>query len=1236
MELSTPVFTKIMSRFARVSSVIAVCLIVAIYGDQWAIGEAYPLISPFHRAMVIVTILFIALTFTYGWPRYLFMALVLINVVWWLGPFLTLGTSTPLGPFLLRLLICSCIALLAIGYFIAKRFDVLPPRLTSFPFLRGSSPTRFPEIVIGLKEWRAMRRHAKRQIPLYKRLFFRTEASTLQPCVVIVGPSKSGKTAALQNAELIWTSPSQQQDARHSLSMTKHPQLWWAEDALWCDTPGRYFDPEQMTAETSEEWQALTQQLVSLQPVARIEAVLFVIDSPRLLTSTPQQLTEYAALCRAHLRELSLSSDRQLPLYIMVSQIDQLSGFQEYFHDISLKERYQLLGETFSLDANKPMSIKTIHQQLISMSQRIEHQVLNKQHHCEEAADRRGIERFPVNIDALVTALMCFIEPLVTCRTERVTQDTPVLQGIYLGCSMLSQESRYSHPDSLIAQWLDDTDGNESAIASKPPESLPDQTMETSRPLFQHYLIKHLFQYRIIDDFRLRQSLYLHRFTTRFRHSAVFAIIIVVSTLMVYGLTQAYYANQRFLADSWLALNRLEKQLMSTQIPLDSALNKLNQLAMASYPSQVQSPLRLSNWGLAMDKRWAEKIDSVYDQWLLQHLLPMLEKVAHEDLARQLTKGEPQTLLITLSAYLMLIGELESDRSFLAKRFSSHPALLSVVEREDTLPLLLQRLFRIKGWQSSSRTVDKSLIESTRQQLLLQPVSGYLYYDILQQLKEVPLPIADLPKLITTSHPLLFAFQGASDPAAGLYNLQGVQYWDNHVPTKHFPESLRRVGNILYGKKLSPLDSVVQQHWQQVSLLFLQAYRRHWQDFLNGVQLSFPLNEYDANQGQGSNRIAYVLKDFTRQDSQLRQLLINVANQTQLTAALGRDNPKLSTDWGKQGDEERQRRRDNVDHYFMALHRFVEPPSSTVTFSLAQLEIALTQLYLTLQATGIATEHQFRALMTEQATIPGGNTLLRHLDQLPPPLPRLFNTLLSVAQRQVTQHAWAINAERIEQEILHHCRQHLMGRYPFASSNIEADPVTVAEMFSPQGKLARYFTQYLADKVDTHHRPWRFVTADHAISPQLLTLFEQGKKIQQYLFPYSSSPLSVNLTLSIHELANGITQLMIDNDKQHFRYVHGPLLTHKIHWPVANPAASFQIRAVAAEGRSLWSIEETGFWGVLRWLERSKKKYEPRRRETVVTLGDGMGQARLKVNGLGTSVPYLISLFRQFDCTTAE
>lgn len=1229
MELLTPALTKVVGRLAVASVLLFVCGMVAFYGDSWGIGHSYPLLSPYHRAMVIMAILLAALTFLYRLPRYFLLALVLINLVWLLGPLVTFGTLSPLEPLLPRALICSIIAMLAVGYYSSvlavETHGALPQKIAFLRFLPHLAPLRYPEIVQCIKHWRKILRKRNRLIPWGKRLFCQTAAQRQRACVMVVGPSQSGKTAALLNAELVWALPCQQQEARQPFAATDHPQFWLADNALWCDTPGRFFDPEQWTSETADEWQAFVNHLATLKPEASLEAIVFVMDCPRLFSSTPQQLTEYAALCRTHLEEFPQWREGRLPLYLLVSQLDQLVGFREYFYDIPMKERYQLLGETFTQEEHKSSAcLEVISQQLASMVERIAQQVLTKQYQSEDVVIRKGIERFPANVEALTRALVIFIEPLIASRSEVTTEHIPGLQGIYLGCGDLSSEGQFSHPQSLVRQWLKETSRAEAGGTVSPPNAILDNLPRS----FRHFFIKTLFQQRIIDDYRLRHGSQAKQFTTRFRRGVILTAILAVGSISLYSLTQRYDNDQRLLTESRHALNRLDEELSATQPPLDLALTQLSQLV----PSIPPYPALSSPSGLGMAEKWAEVNNRVYHQWLKDHLLPMVENVTVEDLSAQLAESDPQRLLTILSVYLMLHGELERDNALLERWFSSHAELLSAFERQDSAPLLVRRLFRETNWQISRQSADHQLIDAARQRLLQQPLPIYLYQYIIQQVSDVSLPLVALPQLITSSEPLLFISQPASKPAAGLYNLQGVQYWDTHVATTVFPKALARVEKILYGKTPIPREYTPQQRWQQVSRLYLQGYRQYWQDFLQGLQLNLSVAGHEAKPGQQRHRIEYLLKDFTRQDSQLRQLLVNVALQTQLATALGDAAYPAEII-----EEERQRRRDNVDHHFIALHRFVDAPDANTAFSLAQLEMALTQLYITLQATEMTTDNQFNALLSEQAKVSqGGSTILRHIDQLPQPLPRLFVPLLSVAQQQVAQHTWTMNAEQINQEIIRYCRQHLMGRYPFALSAVEADPHTVAEMFSPQGKLARYFSEHLADKVDTHHRPWRFITADHAISPRLLTLFEQGKQIQQQLFPQASQSSGLTLMLSVQDMTNGITQLIIDNDDQQFRYVHGPILQQKLRWPAIHPAVTFQIRAVAAEGHSLWSIEEKGYWGILRWLERSQKQFEPRSRQTIVTLGKDGAQARLAVNGLETSVPHLISLFRRIDCSLAE
>ena len=699
MELLKSVFTQLVGRLLVASFILLLCGMIALFGEQWGIGHAYPLVSPYHRAMLCVSILFCGLALYYRLPRYFIMALASINLTWLLGPFVTLGEIEPLSSRLPRFLICLAITMLAIGYYLAaiavQASGILRQKISSLPFLPQYAPPRYPELTRCFNDWRKILRRLKRQLPLSKRLFCHSSANAQQACIVMVGPSQSGKTSALLNAELVWTLPSQQQAAQQPLSSTEHSEFWLTDNALWCDTPGRYFDPTLATRETAEEWQEWAKQLGAMRSVAKVAAINLVIDCPRLMSSTSRQLTEYAALCRANLRVLQQQTDQQLPIYLFISQVDHLVGFREYFHEILLKERHQLVGEKIEYDPTEPFPrIETLSRHLDSIVDRIEKQVLTKQLQYEEVAIRKGIEGFPESVEALTRAIAFFVEQMGSSQTEGIPDRYLVLQGIYLGCSELCRESTYTHPHSLIRQWLGQSHGTDSSRAIDDKVSESDKKGETVPRSFQHYFIKTFFHHLIIDDYRLRQWRYQKRFLPRLRHGALFIAVLIISTMTVYAITMSFDRNQRYLADSRQALTRLDQQLMTTQLPLDLALNKLSQL-MPTRSNSLEQPHFLSgDWGLGMSSQWADGMNTVYNQWLVDHLLPRVEKVTLDDLSTQLSGGEPQRLFATLSVYLMLLGELERDSALLETWFSSHPVLLSAFERQENLPSLLHRLFR--------------------------------------------------------------------------------------------------------------------------------------------------------------------------------------------------------------------------------------------------------------------------------------------------------------------------------------------------------------------------------------------------------------------------------------------------------------------------------------------------------------------------------------------------------------
>ncbi|WP_241649439.1 type VI secretion system membrane subunit TssM [Rosenbergiella collisarenosi] len=1231
MELLSPVFRKIASRVIVIGVISLLCYSIAQYGEFWGVGHAYPL-SPLHcRGVVIASLVLSALVFYYGLPRYIILALGMGAVLWVMGPLLSVGELKPLASLLIRSLLCSLLALVTLGYFLAalavQAYGALPQIIASLPFAPRCHPPRYPELIRLVKTWRKKLRNVKGRVPVFKRLFWTDAASEPHCCVLVVGPPGSGKSSALANAELMFALPSQQQAARQAVEKTEHCALWLTDDVLWCDTPGRFFDPQQPPEERADEWSEVAKQLVAMKRVARVEAVVVVIDCPRLLLATPQQLTDYAALCRTQLRTLQQQTNRAIPLYLFMSQGDQLEGFHDYFHGITAEDRQQLFGQPIEQGpSTRSLNRDGIRQQLAAWAKQIAQQVLAQQHYCESVDTRKGIERFSTNFAALTEVLATFIEHLAPPPYERLPNSDLVLAGIYLGCSANPRGRPYTYPHTLVQQW------------QKQPEALDDRNSD-GQPLghpSQHYFLNTFFNHLLVGECRARLRGTAQRFSARYRRGAAFALLTLCSALILYALTRSYYANHRYLTQVGDGLQQLRQQLSTTPVTLDSALSRLRHLSPSAARVAGDTAFSRGHWGLYTPPSWKDSVNAVYDQWLVDYLLPQLGRAVAEEISAQISRNDPYSLFTTLRVYLMLQGEVPRDNGFLITWFSDHEAQLPLLKSQDNAATLLRHLLRDTDWPPLNGPLGRQQIKAARKLLAEQPLATYVYQDILQHVAPESLPANGLSQLITPAQPSLFTELGQGDPLAGLYTLSGAQFWSKTIYKTLFPNALAQVEYMLYGEDQRGAGLVTKQEvWQQVTTRYLDDYRGYWQTFLQGIQFALPVEDGKAKRVNTRQRVEYLLKDFTRQDSQLRQLLVNIAHQTQPGTRQQQkdDKPMLSVaEGGMLNDEMAQR----VDRHFATLHRFVEPPSTPSSFSLEQLERAFIQLYLSMQATGVTSERQLSALVAGQSETDSVQTFLLHLDQLPAPLPQLLGQLFSVAQRQVTQQAWATNAQQIEQEIITYCRQHLLGRYPFAKRGRDASPQAIVEMFAPQGKLSRYFSQHLADNVDTRHRPWRFTLAEPTLSPQLLAVFEQGDRIQQLLFPQSSSHPSLDFRLSVKELASGITQLIIDNDNQQFRYVHGPIIQQAMHWPAQSLTPNLQIRAIAAKGRLVWKVEEKGYWGLFRWLEGSHSQFEPRSQQTLITLGDDGQHATIAINELGRSVPELIRLFRTFRCPIGD
>ncbi|CSA15498.1 IcmF-like protein [Vibrio cholerae] len=82
-----------------------------------------------------------------------------------------------------------------------------------------------------------------------------------------------------------------------------------------------------------------------------LNGIVLALDVAHLATATASERKAYANLLRARLRELMETLSTRLPVYIALTKLDLLHGFEPFFKHYTKSQREEVLGFTFSMDS---------------------------------------------------------------------------------------------------------------------------------------------------------------------------------------------------------------------------------------------------------------------------------------------------------------------------------------------------------------------------------------------------------------------------------------------------------------------------------------------------------------------------------------------------------------------------------------------------------------------------------------------------------------------------------------------------------------------------------------------------------------------------------------------------------------------------------------------------------------------------------------------------------------------
>ncbi len=284
-------------------------------------------------------------------PILLFTTFILLNVaIWWAGPWLEVAGYKPLESIMARVVASSlftlgCLAVWGIWQWRKlqafkseqKREEQL--RQDPIKVYEQRQEVELNQVMLNMKQ--SLNKHNY----LYA-----------LPWYLVLGLENAGKTSLINRSgqNFVFSSV-----MRASGQKSENPYSfdWWiGDESVLIDPDGELLTQGNRSEENDGAlerrlWLHFVDWLDRTRSRRPLNGIVLALDVAHLATATASERKAYANLLRARLRELMETLSTRLPVYIALTKLDLLHGFEPFFKHYTKSQREEVLGFTFSMDS---------------------------------------------------------------------------------------------------------------------------------------------------------------------------------------------------------------------------------------------------------------------------------------------------------------------------------------------------------------------------------------------------------------------------------------------------------------------------------------------------------------------------------------------------------------------------------------------------------------------------------------------------------------------------------------------------------------------------------------------------------------------------------------------------------------------------------------------------------------------------------------------------------------------
>ncbi len=909
-----------------------------------------------------------------------------------------------------------------------------------------------------------------------------------------------------------------------------------------------------------------------------LNGIVLALDVSHLATATATERKAYANLLRARLRELMETLSTRLPVYIALTKLDLLHGFEPFFKHYSRSQREDVLGFTFSLDSIDDLDnwLNEFSKDYSQFVERINDVLPHAVSVPMDLEERNAIYSFTRQISGLKEILLQFFNDALASDQFSTSA---LVRGAYFTSVYQQGVPTNAFDDAASRRY-----GLDHAINKA--QQAKNSTVYFTQKLFNNIIYPEAGL--ASDNFRVAKQ--------KRRLIGLSVVAGSIATVLLVGTWHRYYLSNVKHSDAVLAkVNEYKNEFpsnlyLASQQDVLVPLNKIRE-ATLEFGFFRDKPQYISDFGLYQGHTIGPMVEATYLNLLENRFLPLLMA----DVVVQLNQAKTdEEKLAVLRVYRMMVDKSGRYKDYVLDYFSKYWQQEFAGQRviqEELLGHLDYAMLhtdlagdRARGDRNAESVMKPydQVVAKVQSDLGSMPNDQRVYRNLKLNAQTVLGPSINLRNLIGPVFDVVFEERVVN--SSSLYIPQMLTkkgFEDYFMPQSESVSELALIDSWVLGQSKSAQFSEADKHdlRNKIRSLYVADYTNTWRAALNEISVKYFSDINDA---------VSVLENFTGNIEPMQRLLRTLESNTQMYASVPKDeaaqkellkNPKYKV-------------ASQIDAPFAELNAMLKPVGDKPAY-INEVLVAVEELQNYLKSIQEAPDVGMAALDATKARVKLVNadpiyTVKRIASGLPKPLDTMVSKLADESWYVVKQEAIKHLEVRWHDDVYKTFEEKLAGRYPFnESSNKDSSLSDFEAFFAPNGTLDNFYNNQLRMFVEENIAVNDDDNAQSIIRKDVLEQLKQAKKIQQAFFN-RKGVLDVSFSVEPLRLSNNKRRSVLNVDGQYLAYSHGPRDSVELIWPntLRDSAISKVTLVPTKNNMSPRSINIQGPWAFFRLLEQ--------------------------------------------------